>query len=392
MEENNIYHNHNFQIVCSVGLMVMMSVAAIVPAFPEIVKTFRITEQSVGLLITVFTLPCFLFAPLGGIIADRLGRKRLLVSSLMLFGIFGGACALAPDFESLLILRILQGIGGAPLPSVSITIISDLFSGHKRNEAMGFNNTVMYIGYIIYPVLGGILAGVDWSFPFLFFLLSIPLGVVALVFLHCPEPKSVQNISDYLGDALHYLKSWKVVWLFSATVITYILLYGGFLTYFTIMVGNRFNANPFTIGVFVSTIGLITAITSSQIGRLGKRFSSASLIVVAFIIYAFATAIVPVMPNLWLYLLPTVIFGIAHGLNLPSLNMIASQVTPLEHRAGFMAIQGTMIPLGMTIASPILGLFFQLTSLDITFLIAALIALIIPLMAMFIERKKQTTI
>jgi ACDE family multidrug resistance protein len=389
MQEINIYRDHNFQIVCSVGLIVMMTVAAIVPAFPKIVEAFEINKQTVGLLITAFSLPCFLFAPLGGIIADRLGRKRLLVSSLLLSGIFGGACAFAPDFKSLVILRILHGVAGAPLPSISLTIISDLFSGTKRNEAIGFNNSVMYMGYIMYPILGGALAGIAWNYPFLLFPLSIPLGVVALTSLHCPESKNVQSLRDYLEGTLHYLKSWKVVWLFSATMITYILLFGGFFIYFTILLGSRFHAHPLTIGLFISMIGLVTAITSSQVGRLSKRFSTVSLIVGAFVIYAFAMAMVPVMPRLWLCLLPTIFFGIAHGLNLPSLAVMASQITPLEHRAGFMAIQGTMIPLGMTVAAPIMGLFFNLTNLNNTFFIAALIALIIPLMAIFIENKDQ---
>jgi ACDE family multidrug resistance protein len=387
MREISICRDRNFLIICSVGLMLMMTVATIVPAFPKIVEAFELNEQTVGLLITVFTLPCFLFAPLGGIIADRLGRKRLLVSSLLLTGIFGGACALAPDFKSLLILRILQGVTGAPLPSISLTIISDLFSGTERAKALGFNNMVMYMGYIVYPALGGALAGIAWNYPFLLFPLSIPLGLVAFTSLQCPEPKNVQSLRDYLGDTLHYLKSWKVVWLFSATMIAYILLFGGFFIYFTILAGSRFHAHPFTIGLFISIIGLITAITSAQVGRLSKRFSAMSLIAGAFVLYACAMAIVPLMPRLWLLVLPTVLFGIAHGLTLPSLAVIASQVTPLEQRAGFMAIQGTMVPFGMTVAAPIMGLFFNLTNLNVTFYIAALIALLIPFMAIFIGEK-----
>lgn len=390
MQQINIYRDRNFLIVCSIGLMVMMTVATIVPAFPKIVEAFELKEQTVGLLITAFTLPCFLFAPLGGIIADRLGRKRLLVFSLLLTGIFGGACAFAPDFKSLLVLRILQGVTGAPLASISLTIISDLFSGIDRAKALGFNNMVMYIGYIIYPVLGGALAGIAWNYPFLLFLLFIPLGLMALVSLQCLEPKNVQSLRDYLADTLHYLKSWKVVWLFSATMIAYILLYGGFFIYFTILVGSRFHAYPFTIGLFISLIGFITAITSAQVGRLSKRFSAISLIAGAFVQYACAMVIIPLMPRLWLLLFPTILFGIAHGLTLPSLAIIASQITPLEHRAGFMAVQGTMVPFGMTVAAPLMGLFFNLTDLNITFFIVALIALLIPITAMFIGKKAQS--
>lgn len=388
MAQVKVYHNRNFQIVCGASLMGMMMVAIIVPAFPKMVETLGVPEQSIGLLITAYTLPSFFFTPLAGIMADRFGRKRILVPSLFLFGILGGSCAFAPDFNTLLILRVLHGIAGAPLMSVTGAIIGDLFSGQKRAEAMGFNTAVMYVGYIVYPLVGGALAGLAWNYPFLPFFIAIPLGLMALVFLHCPEPKSKQSIKDYLGTAIRYLKSLKVLWLFFTTVITYILLYGAYLVYFSLLLGTRFQASPFTIGLFISLVGLLTAITSFQVGRLSKSFSVASLITGAFVIYAVAMAIIPFMSNLWLCLLPAILFGIAHGLNLPSQRIIAASVAPLEHRAGFMAVYGTMILLGMTIGPLIMGLAFTLTDLNVTFLIAAPIALIIPIMAIIIGKGK----
>jgi len=391
MTEIKAYRNRNFQIVCGVGLIGMMMVSMIVPAFPRIVETLGATEQSIGLLITAYTLPGFLFAPLAGIMADRVGRKRLLVPSLFLVGIFGGGCAFAPDFNTLLILRVLQGIAGAPLMDITGAITGDLFSGQKRAEAMGLTITISYTGYIIYPLIGGALAGLAWNYPFLPFLIAIPLGLIALIFLHPPEPVREQSLRTYLGEALLYLKNLKVLWLFMATVITYIILYGAYLTYFSLLLGSRFNASSFTIGLFISTVGLITAATSSQVGMLNKRFSVVSLVIGAFTIYAFTMVIIPAMPNLWLCLLPTIFLGIAHGLNLPSLIIIAAGVVPLEYRAGFMAIHGTTRTLGMTIGPLIIGLTFTLTSLNVAFLIAALIALIIPTMGIIIGKKKLST-
>jgi len=388
MAEINIYRDRNFQIVCIALLMMMMQVSIIVPAFPKMVEALGATEQSIGLLLTLLTLPSFLLGPLAGIMADRLGRKKVLVTSLLVFGIFGGGCAFAPDFNTLLILRVLQGIGAAPIFGVGGAIIGDLFSGQKRASAMGFSTTIMYVGYIFYPLIGGALANFAWNYPFLPFLIAIPVGLIALVFLDCPEPQSQQSLKIYLRDALHYLKSLKVLWLFSTTVITYILLYGAYLTYFSLLLGGRFHASPLTIGLLISVLGVITAISSSQVGRLNKRFSVVSLIIGSFVVYAVAMAIIPVVPNLWLFLLPTILFGVAHGLNLPSQRIIAASVAPLEYRAGFMSIQGTMIYLGMTIGPPIMGLAFALTSLNVIFLIAAPIALIVPIMALIIGRGK----
>jgi MFS family permease len=368
--------------------MGMMMAAIITPAFPTIMEALGISGQSIGLLISVYTFPNFLLVPLAGMMADRFGRKKLIVPALFLYGIFGGLCALAPDFKTLLILRALQGIGGAPLLAVSFAILGDLFSGQKRAEAMGLNTTVMYVGYIIYPLLGGALAGLAWNYAFLPFLTAIPVGIIALVSLHCPEPKSKENLKGYLRTALSYLRGLKVLWLFSATVITYILLFGAYQTYFSIFLQDHFNASPFTIGLFIAVIGLVTAGASSQLGRFNKRFSVVSLIIGASVIYAVATAIIPLAHNLLFCLLPTILFSIGHGLNLPSQQVIAAGIAPIEHRAAFMAMQNTMIPLGMTIGPLIMGLTFSFTGLDGTFLIAALIALIIPIMAAIIGKGK----
>jgi len=388
MTNTKVYCNHNFLIAISASMMVMMIAAAIGPAFPKIVETVGINEQDVGLLITAYTFPSFLFGPLGGVLADRLGRKRLLIASLLLFGIFGGGCVFARDFNTLLVLRVAQGLCSAPLGGIGVTIISDIFSGHQRAQAIGLNTTAMYIGYIIYPLIGGALAGIAWNYPFLIFFVSIPIAITAIFILDCPEPKQKQTLKEYLGTALHYLKSWKVAWLFFAVMLAYVILYGAFLNYFSILLGGRFQASPFIIGSFISLVGLMTALASLLVGRLSKRFAPVLLVMGSFIIYAFSMVLIPVMPGLWFCLIPIIIYGFAHGINLPSMIVIASHITPLEHRAGFMALRGTMLTLGMTLAPLIMGLVYSLTNLNATFYIAALIALLVPVMAAIVGIKR----
>jgi ACDE family multidrug resistance protein len=115
--ERSLYFDPNLQIVFFITLIVVMGVSSISPALPEIQAAFGIPKAAVGLLIVVFTLPGVLFAPLFGVLADRYGRKTVLVPSLLLFGIAGSACSLVRDVDLLLALRFLQGIGAASLGS-----------------------------------------------------------------------------------------------------------------------------------------------------------------------------------------------------------------------------------------------------------------------------------
>ena len=161
-----LYHETNLRIIFSITLMAVLGVSSITPAFPKIAQVMNISQETVGLLITVFTLPGVILTPVFGILADRFGRKRILVPSLILFGIAGGAGAFTSDFNTLLNLRFIQGIGAAALGSLNSTLIGDIYSGKERIEAMGYNASVLSVGTATYPTWGA-LAMFGWNFPFI---------------------------------------------------------------------------------------------------------------------------------------------------------------------------------------------------------------------------------
>jgi MFS transporter, ACDE family, multidrug resistance protein len=117
-----IYLNTNLQLVFGVTLMAVLGVSSITPTFPVIIEEFNISPQLIGMLITVFTLPGIVITPLLGILAVRFGRKRILIPSMLLFGMAGAACALARDYNLLLFLRFLQGIGAASRGSLNVDL------------------------------------------------------------------------------------------------------------------------------------------------------------------------------------------------------------------------------------------------------------------------------
>ncbi len=379
MAEAKLYRDRNLQIIFGVTLMAVLAVSSIAPVFPKIINELGISKQAVGLLITAFTAPGMAMAPFLGVMADRWGRKRILVPSLFLFGITGAACALTSNFTLILVLRIFQGIGGAGLGSINVTLIGDLYSGQQRMAAMGLNASILSIGTASYPFIGGALGLLSWHYPFLLPLVAIPIGIAAMFSLRNPEPESHERFGDYLRGAWSYMKNIKVAGLFAGGVLVFIILYGALMTYLALLLGGEpFHASSLVIGIIISASSVSTALISTQVGRLSRRFSEATLIKAGFTAYALGMALIPLMPSLWFFLVPAAIFGIGQGINMPVIMTMVAGLAPMQYRAAFMSINATMLRLGQTVGPPLMGLIYIYLEFGGVFYAAAILAGTVP--------------
>lgn len=374
----SIWKDTNLLIVFGVTLMAVMGVASISPAFPKIQRELEITPNQVGLLITFFTLPGALLTPVVGVMADRYGRKKILVPSLFIFAIAGTACTFIKDFDLLLWMRAIQGIGAAALGSINGTIIGDLYEGKRRVQAMGLNASVLSVGVASYPAIGGAMALIGWNYPFLLSILALPVGIFALVLLKNPEPRSTQTIKEYLNGTWSHLSNIKIAGLFSAGMLSFIIMYGAYLTYFTILMGEKFNASSLTIGIVMSVASLSNAVTASQLGRIHRRLSMTSILKISFSIYALSMLLVPFMSNLWFLLIPAILSGMANGATLPSIQTSVAEIAPLEYRGAIMSLNNMMLRLGQTLGPPVIGIAYVYGGIDATFFAAAGISVMVP--------------
>ena len=195
--EKRLLGDPDLNLIFGITLISVMGVASITPAFPKAAQALGVTRQEMGLLISAFTLPGAIATPFLGALTDRLGRKAVLVPCLILFALAGGACALARDFRLLLCLRLLQGLGAAPLSYLNITLIGDIFSGERRTSATGFNAGILSMGTALYPQLGGLLAVFGWFYPFILPLLALPLACAVAVHLDERPRREPPSLSRY---------------------------------------------------------------------------------------------------------------------------------------------------------------------------------------------------
>ncbi|MCG2587035.1 MFS transporter [Rhodohalobacter sulfatireducens] len=372
ISKNSLLKDLNLYIIFGVTLTSVMGVSSIAPAFPSIGRSLNVSTNQIGLLITFFTLPGIIFTPIFGILADRFNRKVILVPSLFLFGIAGTACALADSFEQLLMFRVFQGIGSAALGVLNLTLIGDLYLGNDRATVMGYNGSVLSIGTALYPAIGGALAIIGWSYPFYLSLLALPVGLFALFFLRQETEKNGLEIKFYLKEVKSALFSKTVMALFLCMFFTFIILYGGYITYFTILLDEKFAKSSFAIGAILSGSSLVTAITSAQLGRLTARFNEQTLIKAAAVLYTLIFAMIPFVDNLWFFAIPISLFGVAQGMNIPSIMNLLTGYAPKEFRAAFLSANWMVMRLGQAIGPYVLGLVYLYVSLEGTFYFAAL--------------------
>ncbi len=379
-------NNKNLVVIFLTTLMAVLGVASITPAFPSIIKHFNISPTQVTLLITVFTLPGIFLAPVVGILADRIGRKIILIPSLFLFGLAGAGCFFTNNWEVLLVFRFIQGIGAASLGTLNVTLIGDFFTGEKRGAVMGYNASVLSVGTALYPAIGGALAMVGWQFPFLLPLLAIPVGLLVILLLKNPEPKKLYNFKDYLQKTWKNINQKSVWGIFIINVLLFVILYGAFLSYFPQLMTERLHATALHIGLFMSGFSIITAITASRKKQIDRNISVKTQLNLSFILYIISMIILSFANSWWQLIIPLITFGIAHGMLIPGIQTLLVGFASLNERAGFMSINSMVLRLGQTVGPIFIGLFYALGGIDIAFIGGAMVALVMLLISFFMVK------
>jgi len=366
----------NVIIIFGVTLIAVMGISSITPAFPGIIKYFGISTQQVGWLIAAFTLPGIFLTPVTGILADRFGRKLVLVPSLFVFGIAGFLCSFMRDFHSLLALLFVEGIGASGLSSINITLIGDLYSGEKRTALMGYNASILSIGTAAYPALGGFIAVFGWQYIFYMPLLAIPLGIFVIFGLNNPEPKDHQGIGEYFRRIWKNINQRSVWGLFLTNMLVFVLLYGAYLTYFPILLSERLHATSVHIGLMMSVMSLVTATTSSQLGRINQRLSSKTILLLGAGFY-FLSMLSLLFCQSWIQVAVSVmVFGLGHGLLVPSIQNLLVGFASIKERAAFMSVNSMVLRIGQTTGPLVIGVFYAFGSLQGSFIAGATVAVI----------------
>ena len=357
-------------IVYAASIALMMGVNFIQPALPALVQPFDVSDAQLSWVMTLFTAPAIVLSPIFGVVADFYGRRLLLAMGLIVFGMFGTAMAFAPDFSWLLVFRTLQGVGFSAVIPLTIVLIGDLLEGDSEIGGQGMKVFLDRIGYLVFPPLGGLLAAIAWFWPFVFYALTIPLGIIAFLWMPETKSKSSGRTTSYLGDMLRLTRHPRLVVAFSAGFLRFFLDYG-FLTYFPLFLVRTHGISTATAGLLYVFFSIGAMMTSSQAGRIAAGRDKANVLFVAFAVSGAAVLAVPFLPSLGWVGGALFFYGLANGVISPMQKSLLTQNAPTELRGGIVSFDRLIQQVSKTLSTSIVGLLLVGTDLPKIFWLLA---------------------
>jgi len=352
----------HFVVIAMITLASVLSITSIPPAFPEIAKYFAVDEARIGILMGVYTLPGIFLTPLYGYFADKYSRKAVLFPALIVYASFGIACAFAESFEILVLFRLIQGIGSAPLGALNISLLGDIYRGDRLAKNTGLNSMILSIGTATFPLVGGLLARESWELPFLLAAFGFVVAVFYLGYFKNIKQKP-ENIrpSELLASlfnrnrqSLEYpvSRQFRKIALFN--MLTFFLLIGALFTYIPDYLNGQFGFDPAERGKFLFAMSISAAVSAGLLKQFIGKIGHANLIKIQFAVFAVVFFLMPLADVTGAYLL-IILFGLGYGINMPSMQLWVLKIATNRKRAIFTALHRAVSQIGQTIGPIIVG-------------------------------------
>jgi DHA1 family tetracycline resistance protein-like MFS transporter len=332
-------------------LIDVMGWGLIIPVMPDLIaelKKIPVNEASAygGLLLSVYAITQFFFAPIIGNLSDRYGRRPVLLFSLLGFGIDYIVLALAPTYGWLFMGRVIAGITGASFTTAS-AYIADVSTPETRAKNFGLVGAAFGLGFVIGPALGGLLGGLGTRAPFYaaaaLCLLNTLYGYFVL-----PESLSKENRRPFEWKkanpfgSLQFLRKTPAI---SGLALGFFLIYlavqsvQGNWNFFT---EYRFGWNSKMIGISLAVVGILvggvqaglTRVVNPKLGDEKSIYTGLFLYTVGLVLFAFASE----TWMMFVFLVPYCLGGISN----PSLQSSISGHVPANEQG---ELQGALTSL-----------------------------------------------
>lgn len=335
----------DFMVLSPLGAILMKELSLQPKQFGLVVSAYAFSAGASGLLAAGF--------------ADRFDRKKLLLFFYVGF-VFGTTlCAIADSYEFLLIARIVTGIFGGVIGSISFAIISDLFKLELRGRVMGFVQMAFSASQILGLPIGLYLANAfGWHSPFWMIVgFSIIVGIAIVVYMQpITEHLNVQNDRNPFEHLWKTLSKPDYLRAFLATIL---LATGGFML---MPFGSAFSINNLKIdikdlpmlylvtGIFTITFGPLSGKLSDKLGKYKVFFVGSIITVIMVLIYTNLG-----QTPLWLVVIVNVLMFAGITARMISASSLMTAVPQMQDRGAFMSINSSIQQISGGVAAALAG-------------------------------------
>ena len=347
----------SYQIIISTTFISLLGMPVIGPVLPVLQDVFTINNRDIGwMIMSSYTLPALFFIPFTGYLADRFGKKNILIPSLFLFAVSGSLISLAQNADTVIVLRFIQGLGGSALLTLSPALVPDLFQGQERVKAMGYTGVTQGIGAGLLPMLGGLLASVTWYLPFLTAVIGLPIGLYLIIYLKNVRPGVLPKTGTYVRDAYENLVNKDVLQLCFFTFGYVFIGFGAFISYIPSYMNTTFNTGTILIGIIIATRTISGSICSAVLNKITTRFSSRTLLVFSFVLLMLGMSAVPLTGRIEAVVFLALAYGAGFGIVRPLIQVLLFEISPENLRSTFSSANGTALRIAQTFSPLIAGL------------------------------------
>ena len=381
----------------SIPLVMTLGNSMLIPVLPSIEQKLNISSFQVSMIITVYSVLAIILIPVAGYLSDHIGRKRVIIPSLIIAaigGVISGIAAWLMDnsYWVILIGRALQGVGAAGAFPIVLPLVGDLFKEEEEvSSTLGVIETANTFGKVLSPILGAFLAGFIWFIPFMsipvFCLISI---VLILFFVKSPKskvkPLPFKQFIQHTKETMHKDKKWLYAIFFIGAIVMFVLFAEMF--YLSDILEKKYQIKNIKKGLYLAIPLGALCLTSYITGKKIKKDKDLMrwITFIGLVAIIIGTIALNFSENMWFIIVFLTIAGIGIGASLPPLDALITEGIEKEERGTITSIYSSMRFIGVAAGPPIMAILMKHME-NFQFYLLCSFALIAALAAFF--RLKQ---
>lgn len=381
----------------SIPLVMTLGNSMLIPVLPSIEQKLNISSFQVSMIITVYSVLAIILIPVAGYLSDHIGRKRVIIPSLIIAaigGVISGIAAWLMDnsYWVILIGRALQGVGAAGAFPIVLPLVGDLFKEEEEvSSTLGVIETANTFGKVLSPILGAFLASFIWFIPFMsipvFCLISI---VLILFFVKSPKskvkPLPFKQFIQHTKETMHKDKKWLYAIFFIGAIVMFVLFAEMF--YLSDILEKKYQIKNIKKGLYLAIPLGALCLTSYITGKKIKKDKDLMrwITFIGLVAIIIGTIALNFSENMWFIIVFLTIAGIGIGASLPPLDALITEGIEKEERGTITSIYSSMRFIGVAAGPPIMAILMKHME-NFQFYLLCSFALIAALAAFF--RLKQ---